>query len=55
MSINCKKTLKNKHIANESRKDSATRIATIAIILTIICSIEYCAIVIVLLLYNQII
>jgi len=55
MLISCKRTLRNKRIANKSKKDSTTRIATIAIILTIICSIEYCAIVIVLLLYNQII
>ncbi len=52
MSINCKRILKNKYIANKSKKDSAICIATIAIILTITCLIKYCAIVIVLLLYN---
>ncbi len=52
MLISCKKTLRNKRTTNKSKKDSAIYIATIAIILTITCSIEYCAIVIVLLLYN---
>ncbi len=52
MLINCKRTLRNKRIINKNKKDSAIRITIIVIILTIICSIEYCAIVIVLLLYN---
>jgi len=40
MSINCERSLRSKRIANKDRKDSATRIATIAIILTTI----YCVI-----------
>jgi len=52
MLINCEKTLRNKYIANKSKKDNATRIAITTIILIITCSIEYYAIVIVSLLYN---
>ncbi len=52
MLISCERILGNKRIANKSKKDNATYIATTTIILTIICSIKYCAIVIVLLLYN---
>ncbi len=52
MLINCERTLRNKYITSKSKKSSAIRIATTTIILTIICLIEYCAIVIALLLYN---
>jgi len=55
MSINCEKTLRNKRTTNKSKKDSATRIATTTIMLTIIYLIKYRAIVIALLSYNQII
>jgi len=46
MSINCEFFLKNKRITNESEKDSAMYIATTTIMLIIIYSIKYCAIII---------
>jgi len=51
MSISCKRNLKNKYIISESEKSNVTYIATTTTILTIICLIKYCAIVVVLLLY----
>ncbi len=52
MLISCENFLRNKYIASKSEKDNATYIATTTIILTITCLIKYCAIVILLLLYN---
>ncbi len=49
MLISCKRILRNKRITNKSEKDSATRIATTTIMLTIIYSIKYRTIVIALL------
>ena len=49
--MSCERSLKNERATNESEKSSATRIATTTTILTIICLIEYCVIVVVLLLY----
>jgi hypothetical protein len=51
MLINCKRNLKSKYIISENKKSNAIYIATITTILIIICLIDYCAIVIVLLLY----
>ncbi len=51
MLISCKRNLKSKYIASKDKKSNAMHIATIATILMIICLIEYCAIVIILLLY----
>jgi hypothetical protein len=51
MLINCKRSLKSKRIANESKKSNVTRIATTTTILIIICLIKYCAIVVALLSY----
>jgi hypothetical protein len=44
--INCERNLKSERTTNESEKSNATRIATMTIMLTIICSIKYCAIVV---------
>ncbi len=52
MLISCERTLRNKYIINENKKDSITRIATITIILTITCLIKYRTIVIVSSSYN---
>jgi len=51
MLINCKRSLKSKRIANESKKSNVTRIATTTNILIIIFLIYYCAIVVALLSY----
>ena len=51
MLINCEKKLKNKRITNEIKKDNATHIAITTTMLTIICSIKYRTIVVVLLSY----
>jgi len=50
MLISCERTLRNKRIISENKKDNATHIVTTTIILIIICLIKYCAIVIALLL-----
>ncbi len=52
MLINCERILRNERITSESEKDNATHIATTTIMLTIICLIKYCAIVIALSSYN---
>jgi len=49
--ISCERNLKSKYIASKDERISAIHIATTTIILTIVCSIEYCVIVVVLLLY----
>ncbi len=51
MLINCERSSKSKCITSEVKKDNARRIATTTTMLTIIYSIKYCAIVIVLLSY----
>ncbi len=51
MSINCKRILKNKYIANKDEKDNTIYIAITITILTIIYSIEYYVIIVILLLY----
>jgi hypothetical protein len=51
MLMNCKRSLKSKRIASESKKSNVMRVATTTTILTIICSIKYCAIVVALLSY----
>ena len=48
MLISCERTLRNKRIISENKKDNATRIVTTTIILIIIYLIKYRAIVIVL-------
>jgi hypothetical protein len=44
--ISCERNLKSERAINESEKSSATRIATITTMLTMICSIKYRAIIV---------
>jgi len=49
--MSCERNLKNECVTNESEKSNATRIATTTTMLTMTCSIEYRAIVVVSLTY----